>query len=127
MLLAVSGEPGSWASLLRLRSGMWPCRGLDTSPRGLRMVSIRTVIRAAEAHPRTAAAIGGGILAVVAAPVALAAAGFGSAGVAAGSAAAAWQASIGNVAAGSVFAACQSAGAAGMTASASAGVGAWEQ
>ena len=53
--------------------------------------AIRTVIRAAEAHPKTAAAIGGGILAVVAAPVALAAAGFGSAGVAAGSAAAAWQ------------------------------------
>ena len=57
-------------------------------------------------NPKTAAAIGCGTLAVVAAPVALAAAGFGSAGVAAGSAAAAWQASIGNVAAGLAFAAC---------------------
>ena len=75
-------------------------------------------------NPKTAAAIGGGILAVTAVPMALAAAGFGASGVAAGSAAAAWQASIGNVAAGSFFAACQSAGAAGMAASTIAGVGA---
>ena len=86
--------------------------------------AIRTVIRAAEAHPKTAAAIGGGILAVVAAPVALAAAGFGSAGVAAGSAAAAWQASIGNVAVGSVFAILQGAGAGGMAATTLAALGA---
>ena len=75
-------------------------------------------------NPKTAAAIGGGILAVTAVPLALAAAGFGAAGVAAGSAASAWQVSIGNVAAGSFFAACQSAGAAGMAASTTVGVGA---
>ena len=85
---------------------------------------VNTVYKAAEAHPKTAAAIGGGTLAVVAAPVALAAAGFSSAGVAAGSAAAAWQATIGNVAAGSTFAALQGAGAAGMAASTTAAVGA---
>ena len=75
-------------------------------------------------YPKTAAAIGGGTLAVAAAPLALVAVGFGSAGVAAGTAAAAWQASIGNVAAGSFFASCQSAGAAGIAASTTAGVGA---
>ena len=48
--VAVYGEPGSWASLLRPMSGVWPCRagqlpglwpyrGLDTSHRGLRLVS----------------------------------------------------------------------------------------
>merc|ERR1711990_1121255 len=47
----------------------------------------------------------------VLAPVAIAVAGFGSAGVAAGSLAAAWQASIGNVIGGSIFAGLQSAGA----------------
>lgn len=41
--------------------------------------------------------------------------GFASGGVVPGSMAAIWQSSIGNVAAGSIFAACQSAGAAGLS------------
>ncbi|KAH6924155.1 hypothetical protein HPB50_013076 [Hyalomma asiaticum] len=77
------------------------------------------------------AGIGVGALAVVAAPVVLAAAGFTSSGVAAGSMAAAYQATLGGVIAkGSVFAALQSFGAAGLpamaqatTAVAGAGVG----
>jgi len=65
--------------------------------------------------------VGGG--AVMAAPLVLTAVGFGSAGVVGGSIAAAWQATIGNVAAGSFFAACQSAGAAGISATTSAAIG----
>jgi len=65
--------------------------------------------------------VGGG--AIIAAPIALTAIGFGSAGVVGGSIAAAWQASIGNVAAGSIFAACQSAGAVGISAATSAAIG----
>jgi len=63
------------------------------------------------------AGIGAGVTAgaaVIAAPIAIAAVGFGSAGVVGGSMAAAWQATIGNVALGSFFAGLQSAGAAGM-------------
>ena len=65
-----------------------------------------------------------GVGAVVAAPVALTAAGFTAAGVAAGSAAAAVQAGIGSVAAGSAFAAAQSAGAAGIGLGGGAGIAA---
>ncbi|XP_077526211.1 uncharacterized protein LOC144138032 isoform X2 [Haemaphysalis longicornis] len=60
----------------------------------------------------TAAALGVG--AVVAAPLALAAVGFGSGGVVGGSLAAMAQSAIGNVAAGSTFAVLQSCGAAGI-------------
>ncbi|KAH9365957.1 hypothetical protein HPB48_001690 [Haemaphysalis longicornis] len=55
-----------------------------------------------------------GVGAVVAAPIALAAAGFGTGGVVAGSLAAVIQSSIGNVVAGSAFAALQSWGAVGI-------------
>ena len=80
-------------------------------------------VRTAEAHPKATAAIAGGTLAVVGAPMVLSAVGFGSKGVAAGSAAAGWHGSIGNVAAGSTFAACQSAGAAGLATTTLAAVG----
>ena len=79
--------------------------------------------KTAEAHPKATAAIAGGTLAVVGAPMVLSAVGIGSKGVAAGSAAAGWHGSIGNVAAGSTFAACQSAGAAGMATTTLAAVG----
>ena len=69
----------------------------------------------------TGLAIGGG--AVLLAPVALTAVGFGAGGVVAGSIAAYWQAMIGNVAGGSVFALLQSAGAAGISGAASAAIG----
>lgn len=63
------------------------------------------------------AAIGGavGIGAVALPVVVLSVAGFSSVGVIPGSMAAVWQSSIGNVVGGSLFAACQSAGAAGLT------------
>ncbi|XP_075530376.1 uncharacterized protein LOC142563671 isoform X2 [Dermacentor variabilis] len=70
-------------------------------------------------------AVGLGAAAVLAAPVALAAVGFSSTGVVAGSTAAAYQATLGGyIAQGSVFALCQSWGAAGLTATAQAGVAA---
>ncbi|XP_050046941.1 uncharacterized protein [Dermacentor andersoni] len=70
-------------------------------------------------------AVGLGAAAVLAAPVALAAAGFSSTGVVAGSTAAAYQATLGGyIAQGSAFALCQSWGAAGLTATAQAGVAA---
>ncbi|XP_065283724.1 uncharacterized protein [Dermacentor albipictus] len=69
--------------------------------------------------------LGVGAVAVLAAPLALAAAGFSSTGVVAGSAAAAYQATLGGyIAQGSLFALCQSWGAAGLTATAQAGVAA---
>ncbi len=76
---------------------------------------------------KTAAIVGGtavvGVAVAVAAPwVILPAMGFGGNGIVAGSMAAAWQASIGNVAAGSAFAAMQSAGVAGVSTAASAGL-----
>lgn len=68
----------------------------------------------------TAAALVGGTVVVVAAPVALAAAGFTTGGVAAGSVAAGIQSAVygGTVASTSVFAGLQSAGAAGLGATA---------
>lgn len=61
---------------------------------------------------------------MLAAPLALAAVGFGSGGVVAGSLAAAAQSAIGNVAAGSTFAVLQSCGAAGIPAAAQTLIGA---
>lgn len=65
--------------------------------------------------PVTVGAVAGAAVAVIAAPVALSAAGFGSIGVLAGSYAAGVQATMGGVVAkGSLFAVCQSWGAAGI-------------
>jgi len=72
----------------------------------------------------TAAAVVGGTAAVVAAPFVLTAAGFTSAGVAAGSIAAGIQSTVygGTIASTSLFAGLQSAGAAGLGASAASAV-----
>lgn len=72
----------------------------------------------------TAAAVVGGTAAVVAAPFVLTAAGFTSAGVAAGSIAAGIQSAVygGTIASTSMFAGLQSAGAAGLGASAASAV-----
>ncbi|XP_031436740.1 interferon alpha-inducible protein 27-like protein 2B isoform X2 [Clupea harengus] len=79
--------------------------------------------------PTLAAMAGGAVLAVVAVPVILSAAGFTAGGIAAGSVAAKMMASAavangGGVAAGGVVAVLQSAGAAGMASATSAAVGA---
>lgn len=68
--------------------------------------------------------VGASALAVVAAPLAIAAAGFGSAGVVAGSLAASWQATMGGyVAASSLFATLQSVGVVGLSTAATASIG----
>ena len=63
------------------------------------------------------ALVGGGIAlgSIIAAPYALAAAGFTGTGVVAGSLAAGWQATVGNVAAGGLFAGLQSVSMGGFT------------
>ncbi|GAB6024751.1 hypothetical protein CHUAL_009881 [Chamberlinius hualienensis] len=66
----------------------------------------------------------GATTAVICAPLALSAAGFGAAGIVGGSTAAVIQAGIGNVAAGGVFAALQSAGVVGLAAGTKAAIGA---
>ncbi|XP_045180235.2 interferon alpha-inducible protein 27-like protein 2B [Mercenaria mercenaria] len=82
--------------------------------------TVPTCVESSMISGKTVAAVGVGAAAVVGAPYALAAAGFGAAGVAAGSLAAWLQGSA--TAAGSWFALGQSAGAAGIAATTQAGI-----